>query len=216
MRELVYELAYQFCLMLKSRDSQTKFAYIQMIYIQTYTQFTKNIHDNGDTPNNIYIFSGFTQLVKKIHLAEPLFFLKDDKMYEELASNITKAKNSKNVSVKIEYIKFAPELYLINKEIFQEKYLTKFFEFCNGLLNIKTNQDIRNAVLLALGKFSLIIDKESFDLCLSQLINLLKILIMESKVYDKEIFKCLTDLLNNKERQYLESIVTKFDIYFIL
>ena len=215
-RELVYELVYQFCLMLKSRDSQTKFAYIQMIYVQIFTQFTKNIHDNGDAPSNLNIFSGFTEVVKKIHLAEPLFFLKDDKAYEELASNILKAKNSKTLSVKIEFIKYAPELYLINKEIFKQKYLVKFFEFCNGLLNPKTNQELRNAVFLALGKFSLAIDKECFDLCLPQLLNLINSLIMESKVFDKEIFKCLTDLLNNKERQYLESIVPKFDIYFIL
>ena len=215
-RELVYELVYQFCLMLKTRDSQTKFAYIQMIYIQIYTQFIKNIHDNGDTPNNINIFSGFTEIVKRIHLTEPLFFLKDDKAYEDLASNIIKAKNSKNQSVKIEFIKYMPELYLINKELFQQKYLIKFFEFCNSLLNLKTNPDIRNAVLLALGKFSLVISKECFDLCLPQLINLLKSLIMESKAFDKEVFKCLTDLLNNKERLYLESIVPKFDIYFML
>ena len=215
-RELVYELVYQFCLMLKTRDSQTKFAYIQMIYVQIYSQFTKNIHDNGDTPNNINLFSGFTEIVKRIHLSEPLFFLKDDKAYEDLASNIIKAKNSKNQSVKIEFIKYMPELYLINKEVFQQKYLLKFFEFCNGLLNFKTNPEIRNAVLLALGKFSLVISKECFDLCLPQLINLLKSLIMETKAFDKEIFKCLTDLLNNKERLYLESIVPKFDIYFML
>ena len=215
-RELVYDLVYQFCLMLKTRDSKTKFAYIQMIYIQIYTQFIKNIHDNGDSPANIHLFSGFTEVVKKIHLAEPLFFLRDDKSYEDLASNIMKGKNSKNLAVKTEFIKYAPELYLINKEIFYEKYLGKFFEFCNGLLNMKANQELRNAVLLALGKFSLVISRECFDVCLPQLINLLKSQIMESKVFDKEIFKCLTDLLNNKERLYLEAIVPKFDIYFIL
>ena len=215
-RELVYELIYQFCLMLKTRDSSTKFAYIQMIYIHIFSQFIKNIHDNGDTPTNINIFLGFIESVKKIHLAEPLFFLKDDKAYEDLATNLLKAKYSKSLSVKIEFIKYSPELYLINKEVFEEKYLTKFLEFCNSQLNIKTNQELRNAVLLALGKFSLVVSKNCFDLCLTQLINLLKSLIMESKVFDKEIIKCLTDLLNNKERQYLESIVLKFDIYFIL
>ena len=215
-RELVYELVYQFFLMLKSRDSQTKFAYIQIIYRQIYSQFTKNIHDNGDIPTNIHLFMGFTEIVKKIHLAEPLFFLKDDKTYEDLASNIVKGKNSKNLGIKIEFIKYAPELYLINKEIFHQKYLVKFFEFCNGLLNLKINQELRNATLLALGKFSLVVSRESFDLCLVNLISLLKSLITESKVFDKEIFKCLTDLLNNKERLYLEAIVPKFDIYFIL
>ena len=44
----------------------------------------------------------------------------------------------------------------------------------------------------------------------------LKSLVNDSKVFDKEIFKCLTDLLNNKQRQYLEEIVPKFNIYFIL
>ena len=215
-REVVYELVYQFCLLLKSRYSQTKFAYIQMIYMEANSKFIKNIHDNGDIPSNVNIFSGFTEVVKKIHLAEPLFFLKDDKAYEDLASNILKAKNSKNQALKIQFIKFVPQLYLINKELFSQNYLVKFFEFCIGLLNMKTNSDIRNAVLFSLGKFSLIVSRESFDLCLSPLMNLLNTLIMESKVFDKEIYKCLTDLLNNKERQYLESIIPKFDIYFIL
>ena len=215
-REVVYELVYQFCLLLKSRDSQTKSAYIQMIYAPMYAQFIKNIHDNGDIPNNVNIFSGFTEVVKKIHLAEPLFFLKDDKAYEDIVSNITKARNSKNISVKIEYIKFVPELYLINKEIFLEKYMAKYFELCNSYLNLKANADIRNAVLLSLGKFSLNIGREDFDICLPQLLNVLNALIMESKTFDKEIYVCLTDLLNNKQRQYLESIVPKFDIYFIL
>ena len=215
-REVVYELVYQFCLLLKSRDSQTKTAFIKMIYAPMYAHFIKNIHDNGDIPNNVNIFSGFTEVVKKIHLAEPLFFLKDDKSYEDIVSNITKAKNSKSQSVRIEYIKFVPELYLINKEIYKDKYLKKFFEYCNSLLNLKTNADIRNAVLLCLGKFSLIISKDNFDLCLPQLLNILNALIMESKTFDKEIYICLTDLLNNKQRQYLEAIVPKFDIYFIL
>ena len=215
-REVIYELVYQFCLLLKTRDSQTKYCYIQMIYMQVNADFIKNIHDNGDIPNNIIIFSGFTEIMKKIHLAEPLFFLKDNKVYEELATNIIKAKNSKNQVVKIEYIKFVPELYLINKEIFQKKYMAKFFEFCNSLLNIKTNNDIRNAILLALGKFSLIISKETFDVCLPKLINILNTLIMDDKSFDKEIYKCLTDLLNNNQRLYLESIIPKFDFYYIL
>ena len=215
-REVIYELVYQFCLLLKTRDFQTKFCYIQMIYMQVDEHYIKNIHDNGDIPNNITIFSGFTEVVKKIHLAEPLFFLKDDKVYEELASNIIKARNSKNQALKIEFIKFVPELYLINKEIFQQKYMDKFFDYFNSLLNIKTNIDIRNAVLLTLGKFSLIISKESFDKCLPQLINLLKTLIMDNKSFDKEIYKCLADLLSNSQSQYLESIIPKFDIYYIL
>ena len=215
-REVAYELVYQFCLLLKSRDSKIKYAYIQMVYVEINTQFIKNIHDNGDIPSNINIFSGFIEVVKKIHLAEPLFFLKDDRAYDDLVTNIIKAKNSKNQSVKIEFIKFVPELYLINKDIFQQKYLVKFFEFCNGLLNIKTNADIRNAVIFSLGKFSLIISKECFDLCLPQLIHLLKTLLTESKTFDKEIYKCLTCLLNNKKRLYLETIIPNFDVYFIL
>ena len=39
---------------------------------------------------------------------------------------------------------------------------------------------------------------------------------MEKHSFDVEIFKCLADLLNNKENLYIEIIVTKFNIYFIL
>ena len=216
-RDLVYELVYQFCLMLKTRDSQTKFSYIKTIYGQImYYQFMKNIHDSGDTPSNIYIFCGYIEVVKKIYLADPLFFLKDDKAYEDLSLNVFKSKNSKSQAIKIEFIKFIPDLYLINKEIFTQKYLNNFFEFSKGLLTVKANQDIRNALLVSLGKLSLLISREKFDYILSYLLNLLQTLIMESKAFDKEIFKCLSDLLNNKDKLYLESIVTKFDIYFIL
>ena len=215
-RELVNELIYQFCSMLKFRDAETKFSYIQLIYMQMFAQFVKNIHDSGETPSNVNIFVGFIEAVKKIHQAEPLFFIKDDKGYEDLASNCFKSKISKSLQIKIEFIKFAPELYLINKEIFQEKFLNNFFEFCKGYLNLKANQDVRNAVLFALGRFSLILDREQIDYCLPSLMSTLKSLVNDSKVFDKEIFKCLTDLLNNKQRQYLEEIVPKFNIYFIL
>ena len=214
-RFAVGELIKQFNHMLINRDYKTKYAYEQIIYYKVFDVYKKDLKDNNNIPNNLNIILGFIEVLRNIYISEPLF-LKNEKIYVDLVSRLMKCRNSKNTQIRVEFFKFIPELYQINKEIFTKKYIKDFFEYCNKNLTLKANNEIRNALFVTLGSLSLYVKKEQFDICTGQLINLLNSLIMEKKIFDVEIFKCLADLLNNKENFYMEIVVTKFNIYFIL
>ena len=214
-RFAVGELIKQFNHMIMNRDYKTKFSYEQLIFYRILDIYKAHLKENNDAPNNLNFFLGLIEVVRNIHISEPSF-LKNKDQYKLLTELLMKCINSKNNQIKIEFIKFVPELYQINKEKFSKKYIKQFLEYCNRYLNLKANNEIRNAIFMTLGSLSLIIQKETFDICNEQLISLLRSLIMEKNIFDIEIFKCLADLLNNKENLYLEAIVTKFDIYSIL
>ena len=214
-RYAVGELIKQFNHMLVNRDYKTKYSYEQMIYYKVFRVYTNHLKENYDIPSNINIILGLIEVLKNIYISEPLF-LKSDKIYVNLVSNLMKCRNSKVTQIRVEFFKFIPELYQINKEIFTKKYLKDFFEYCNKYLTLKANNEIRNALLMTLGNLSLYVKKETFDICKEQLIILLNSLIMEKKIFDVEIFKCLADLLNNKGNFYMEIVVTKFNPFFIL
>lgn len=147
------ELVLQFIYMLSNRDKGIKTHYINIIFKYLFEQYEKHVKENNDIPNNIYIFSGLTIILQKIYIASPTF-LKNKSIYNNLVNYIYKSKNSKNNSLKIEFIKFLPQLYQMNKEVFIENYIKIFFDYFNTLLNVKTNSDLRNALLLTLGSFS--------------------------------------------------------------
>ena len=209
------ELIGRFMNLLANRDKNIKEYYIKTIYKYVFNEYEKHIKDNNDIPNNSNLFSGLITILQKIYIAFPSF-LKSPSIYMNLLKNIIKSKNSKNTSLKIEFIKFIPQLYQINREIFIEKYLKLFFDYFNDLLNIKTNPDIRNALFMTLGTFSLLLKKNNFVLTLEPLLNLIGTLLIDKKIFDKEIFKCLSDLIRNKENLYSNLIISKLDLNFLL
>ena len=217
-RFAVGELIRQFNHMLVNRDYKTKYSYEQMIYYHVIEDFQKHLKDNNNIPNNINLVLGFIEVIKNIFISDPLF-LKNEKMYLNLVELFWKCKNSKVIQIRVEFIKFIPELCQINKDVFSKKSIKTFLSYSINNLNSKTNNEIRNALIITIGSLSLFIKKEIFDncnKCTDKLIILLNELIMEKHFFDVEIFKCLADLLNNKENLYIEIIVTKFNIYFIL
>ena len=214
-RYAVGELIKHFNHMLINRDYKTKYSYEQLIYFRVYNTLLIHLKENNDTPNNLNLILGLIEVLKNIYISEPLF-LKSDKIYISLVEQLMKCKLSKNNQIRVEFIRFIPQLYTINKEIFTKKYIKNFLDYSNRNLTLKANNEIRNALLITLGSLSLSIKKEIFDACYVQLINLLNDLIMEKKIFDIEIFKCLADLLNNKQNLYIEIVVTKFNIYYIL
>jgi hypothetical protein len=104
----------------------------------------------------------------------------------------------------------------MNKELFIEKYINFLLEHCIDLLNIRTNIDILNSLFLTLGNISLLIKPKIFDQAVSPLLNLFYLLLSEKKIYEKEIFKCLSDLINNKDKIYMEKIKKKFELNFLI
>ena len=214
-RITIGELVVQFIYMLANRDKNMKSNYIAALFTYIFNQYEKHLKENNDIPNNINIFSGLTVIIQKVYIASPSF-LKNESIYINLLKNIIKSKNSKNISLKIEFLKIIPKLYTMNKEIFTKKYLKFFFDYFTSLLNIKTNSDLRNALFLTIGNFSLILKKNEFEPILEPLLNLIKVLLIDKKIFDKEIFKCLSDLLNNKDNLYSEKIFLKLDFNFLL
>ena len=214
-RITIGELVGQFIHMLANRDKNMKNNYIAVLYNYVFTQYEKHLKDNNDSPSNLNILSGLTIILQKIHISSPIF-LKNESIYNNLVNSIIKSKNSKNNLLKIEFIKFIPQLYQMNKDIFTQNYLKFFFDYFNTLLNIKTNSDLRNALLLTMGTLSLYLKSNYFELSLEPLLNLIKTLLVDKKIFDKEIFKCLSDLFSNKDNLYREKILEKLDFNFLL
>ncbi len=214
-RYAIGELIKQFNHMLMNRDYKTKYSYEQMIYHGIMETYKNHVKDNYGIPTNLNLVLGMFEILKKMYISEP-FFLKKDNNYNELVEQLMKCKSSKINQIRTEFIKFVPELYQINKEIFTKKYLEGFLEENKKYLTLKANNEIRNALLVTLGTLSLHIKKEYFDICLEPLVNLLNDLIIQKNIFDVEIFKCLANLLNNTGNLYIELIVTRFDIYSIL
>ena len=214
-RIIIGKMVMQFTSMVTNREKEMRNNYPSIIYIYVYSQYEKHLKENNDIPNNNNLFSGLCTILIAIYLAYPAFY-KNQYLYSTLVSNIFKARNSKNNSIKIEFINFVPDMYKMNKEIFTEKYLNPFFEYCEPLLNVKTNIDINISLFLTLGNLSFQIKQKTFEPILNRLLNLFDNLLKDKKIYEKEIFKCLSDLINNKENIYTDKVIKKLDLNFLL
>ena len=214
-RITIGELVGQFINMLANRDKNMKQNYIAALFNYIFTQYEKHLKDNSDLPNNINLISGLTIILQKIYVSSPIF-LKNESIYNNIVNSFIKCKNSKNNLLKIEFIKFIPQLYLMNKDKFIQNFLKFFFEYFNTLLNTKTNSDLRNALFLTMGTLSLYLKKNFFESSLESLLNLIRTLLVDKKTFDKEIFKCLSDLFSNKDNLYKGKIIAKLDLKFLL
>ena len=214
-RQIIGKMVVQFVYMVTNREKDMRNNYPLAIYMHVHSQYEKHLSDNNDIPNNVNIFSGLCTVLLAIYISFPIFF-KNQYLYNTLLNNIFKAKNSRNNLIKIEFINFIPNLYKMNKELFSEKYLYSFFDFCKSLLNVKTNIDICNALFLTLGDLSLQLKAKIFEPVLNPLLNLMQNFLVDKKMYEKEIFKCLSDLISNKDNLYTKEIIAKFDLNFLL
>ena len=214
-RYIVGELVKQFIHMLSERDRKTKEEYILIIYNYIYCQYVIHAHVSNGEPSNSDMIKGFLLILQKIYFSEPSFF-KDPPLYTKLVENLMECKNSiKYPQVFIDFIKFVPQLLQMNKDLFIEHFLKGFLEFANTLLNINTNYEIRNALFLTLGTLSLVVDRESFDSTLTNLLSLIKTLFNEKDILDKEMVKCLSDMFSNKNNVYLEAIRKEVNLFEI-
>ena len=215
-RYAVGELIKQFNYILKSRDYESRVKYQNVIFQLILSEFKKHLKENNGDLSNLYLIIGIFMILKNLYYTDPFILIKNEKMYISLVEELNKCLNSRSIFIKTFYIKSLPDLYKMNKEFFTKKYLTKFLNEINKYLNIKSNNEIRKNLLVTLGYLSLDIEPKAFDICKNNLISLLKNLVSEKHIYDDEIFKCLADLLNNKQNLYMEIIITKFDMHSIL
>ena len=213
-RQIIGQMVIQFISMVTNREKDMRNNYPSTIYLHVYDQYEKHLKENNDIPNNINLFSGLCTILLAINISYPIFF-RNQYLYTTLVNNIFKAKNSRNNQIKIEFINFIPHLLKMNKDLFIEKYINLFFDFCLGLLNIKTNIDLLNSIFITLGELSLHLKPKIFEQILTPLFNTFNNL-FEKKIFEKEIFKCISDMFNNKENPYTEKIIKKFDLNFLL
>ena len=212
----VGELIKQFNYILKDRDYESKTKYQAIIFDIIFSELKNNLKESNGELNNYYLISGIFMILKNLCYSEPLLLIKNEDRYSTLLKELCKCLNNKSTIIKKIFIKNLPELYRMNKEFFKKKYLNKFLKESNKYLNIKSNNDIRKCLLVTLGYLSLNINRETFGICLKNLLALLNNLANEKHIYNDEIFKCLADLLHNEENIYMEDILTKFDIFSIL
>ena len=215
-RYIIGELVKQFIHMLSERDRKTKEDYLVILYNYIYSQYVIYVHVCNGEPSNSDMLKGFLIVLQKIYFSDPSFF-KDPSLYTKLVKNLMECKNSiKYPQVFIEFIKFVPQLLQMNKDLFIEHFLKDFLEFSNTLLNINTNYEIRNALFLTLGTLSLAVDRESFEITLTNLLSLIKTLFKDKDILDKEMVKCLSDMFSNKNNIYLEAIRKEVNLFEIL
>jgi len=198
-------LIYHFLQMFTGRDKDTKISYLKLIYEHMYSEYKNNLNKNKDIPKDNLILSGLLITVENINLSEPLFF-RDTSNFSPLIRNLFKCFDSKNNNVKIEFIKFIPKLYKLNKTEFKANYEGQFLGKINNLLIKDTHHDIKNAVFTTIGKLSYYLEEESYKFFIDKFFALTKSLISEKKYIDDDLIKCLSDLLNNKKTAYITQI----------
>ena len=165
----VGELIKQFNHILKNRDYESKSKYQIIIFDIIFSEYRNFQKEYYPEVFNINLILGIFIILRNLYCSEPLILIKNENIYSNLIGELSKCLNSRYNSIKKIFIKFVPELYEMNKEIFTKQYLNKFLEEINKYLNVKSNNEIRNALLVTLGYFSLYIKKETFKICLKNL-----------------------------------------------
>ena len=210
---VVGELIKQLYYLMLNRASNSNSNFEDNIFGKIKESFLAHLKDNNDIPNDFHLISGFIEVLLKLKDSNFLG-LKTEKNYNIIVSNLMKCLDNKvPTPIKVEFIKFIPELYMINREIFDLKYMKQFLGSVNKKLNIKMNADLRNAIILTLGSLSLTIDKTVFSIVSERLVELITEL-FDKKIFDVELLKCIADLLSNMD--YLERVLLKVDFFFIL
>ena len=198
-------LIYNFLQMFTGRDRETKYFYLRLLYEKINLEFTTSLKKNKEIPKDYLILSGLFITIENINLSEPLFF-RDISNFTSLIKNLFKCFDSKNNNIKIEFIKFIPKLYKLNKTEFKDNYENQFLGKINNILNKDTHHDIKNALFATIGKLSYYLEDESYNFFIDKFFTLIKSLILEKKYIDDDLIKCLSDLLNNKKSAYIKQI----------
>ena len=120
------------------------------------------------------------------------------------------------INIKIEFIKFIPDLYQMNKIIFKKKYLQEFLEYSNDILTKEGNIEIKNNLLLILGNLNFYEHELISKICSNSIISLLKKILLDKNCPNNNILKCLSDLLNNKKGLMSQYIIQMIDVFNIL
>ena len=198
-------LIYYFLQMFKGRKEETKSFYLRLIYEHINSEFTNKLNQDKDIPKDHLILSGFLITIENINSSVPTFF-KEVSLFSNLIKDLFKCFDSRNNNIKIEFIKFIPKLYELNKTEFRDNYENQFLGKINSLLVKDTHPDVRNALFITMGTLSSFLDEESYKFFVNNLFALMKSLINDKKYIEDDLLKCLSDLMNNKKAAFVSYI----------
>ena len=198
-------LIYYFLQMFTGRDRETKKYYLKTIYEHIYSEFIDNIKKNNNSPEDYSIVKGFLITIENIYSSEHSFF-RETSNFSQLIEKLFKCFDSNNIKVKIEFIRFIPKLYKLNKTGFRDNYENQFLTKINNLLINDTPREIKKALFLTIGKLSYHLEEESYKFFITQFFALVNGLISDKKHIDDELIRCLSDLFNNKKSVYITQL----------
>ena len=210
-RNSIGKLIESFSVMFYNRGESAKKNFNELIYGRIFNSYKNHLEENYDIPYNSNITCGFITVIKSF---KGNFFKNEDK-YKKLCDILMKCTLTKSTTIKIDFLQILPFLIEINVNFFVKEYSTNLFNFIKSLLNPKDNI-LRNSLLECIGKMVLILPDDEIIPNLNFIIKYIKSILFEKKIYDGEVFQCLSDFLQSQGGIYKEIILKNFDIYLIL
>ncbi len=208
-RKSIGRLIESFQKMIANRDTESKKYYNKQILNKLILYYTNNCKENNDIPNSGPIVNGLILVIKHIDKK----FLSEPENYKIIFELLFKCKNSKSIEVKISFIGFLPDLLEFMKDNnLKLLYSKNVLDYIKSILNIKDKSEIKNILLISIGKLFNNLPSEILELYLDDILNYIKIL-LDKEIYDKEIFQCLSDLLSNHNGIFREKVIKIFDIF---
>ena len=216
-RQMAGELTSSFIKMLMNRDNETKKSYVSILYYNILGQYDFNVKINDFFPNNYIIVSSFFLNLKKIYLSYPIFF-NEESIYQNLVDNIMKCTNcgKKEENIKIEFIKFIPDLYQMNKRIFKKQYLKDILEYAKGVLTREQSIEIKNNLLLTLSTLNFYEYDLINQICSNSIISVIKNILSDKNCPNDKVLKSLANFLNNKKCSLSQYVIQIIDIFTLL
>ena len=197
-----------FCTMVNKRENINN-VYIDKIYNRIILQFSYDIKENSYTPNNYSSVNGILICLNNF----PIQYFTNDK-YKKFMDLINYCQFTKNSQIKTNYIENIPFFIQINSSSFNSDYSQIILPYIISLL-IPKNPEFRACLLICIGKMSNILSQEIFSTYLNQFLNFISAF-FERDIYEKEIFECLSKMLDSYNGIYKNEVLRKIDVFKIL
>ncbi len=207
-RNVVGHLINIFCTMINKRENILNNIYIDKIFNRIILQFSYDLNENSDVPNNYSSVNGILICFNNFHKE----FFSNDK-YKKFMDLIKYCQFTKNSQIKTNYIENIPFFIQINPTLFNTEYSPIILPFFISLLIPKT-PEFRSSLLMCIGKMADILSQKIFISYINDFLRFIKAF-FEKDIYDKEIFECFIKMLDSNNGIYKNEILRQIDIFQI-
>ena len=208
-RNAVGHLINIFCTMINKRENILNNIYIDKIFDRIILQFSYYLKENSKIPNNYSFINGILICFNNF---DKQYFINDK--YKKFMELIIYCQLTKNSQIKTNYIENIPFFIQINPTFFNTEYSQIILPFLITLINQK-NYEFRSCILICIGKMSDILSQKIFISYLNDFLNFISSF-FEKGIYEKEIFECLSKMLDSNNGIYKNEILRKINIFQIL